>query len=67
MPGRTFKIKVTDVDGGEISRTVDKGTTLGDLLKSHEIGYIKGQQEANDTTLRSGDHVEIMAKSGKAA
>ncbi len=66
MAARKISIKFTDVDGKETTRTVDKGTTLADLLSDGQTGAIDGEQMSESTTLRKGDHVEIVRKSGKA-
>lgn len=59
-------IKVADINGGEAKRNLEDGMTLGDLLSSGQQGLVNGTVMAGDTTLRAGDHVEVIAKSGKA-
>ena len=60
------KFKLTDANGSESSKVLKDGATLGDYVKSNQQGMINGEVSANSTTLRAGDHVEIIAKSGKA-
>ena len=59
-------IKVSDANGSESTKTLKDGMTLGDLLKDGQTGLVDGVQSAASTTLRAGDHVEIIVKSGKA-
>ncbi len=63
---KTISIKFTDVDGNERTRRLDNGTILSDLLSNNETGAIGGETMEGDTTLRTGDHIEVVRKSGKA-
>ena len=64
MAANTFNFR--DVNGSERSKTVTSGLTLGDLVKSGQQGLINGEVMAANTSIRKGDHVEIITKSGKA-
>jgi hypothetical protein len=60
----TFKF--SDANGNEESKIVTEGLTLGDLLSDNQQGLIDGTVSAASTTIRPGDHVEIVVKAGKA-
>jgi hypothetical protein len=60
----TFKF--TDGNGNESTKNVTSGMTLGKLLSSSQQGLIDGVVSDNSTTIRPGDHVEVIIKSGKA-
>ena len=60
----TFKL--TDANGNEDSKNVTEGLTVGDLLGDNQQALIDGRVSAANTTVRPGDHVEIIAKAGKA-
>ena len=60
------KFNLRDVNGSESPKNVTAGLTLGDLLKSGQQGLIGGEVMAANTSIRRGDHVEIIPKSGKA-
>ena len=61
---KTFKL--TDANGNESTKNITDGMKLGDLLSTNQQGLVNGTIEAAKTTLRAGDHVEIIAKAGKA-
>ncbi len=61
---KTFKL--TDANGSESTKRLTKDIKLGDLLGDNQQGLIDGSVADASTTLRAGDHVEIIMKSGKA-
>ena len=61
---KTFKL--TDANGNESTKSITAGMKLGDLLSKNQQGLVNGTVEDAKTTLRAGDHVEIMTKAGKA-
>ena len=58
--------KMTDANGNEESKDVTAGLTLGDLLGDNQQGIIDGVVSDSTTTIRPGDHVEVVVKAGKA-
>ena len=56
-----------DINGNESSETLPSGgVKIGDLLGANQQALVDGTIMTADTTVRGGDTVEIIAKSGKA-
>ena len=60
------RFELTDANGSKTTKDLTEGMVLGDLLSAGQQGLIEGSISEASTTLRSGDHVEIIVKSGKA-
>ena len=56
-----------DINGNESSKRIPTGgITVGDLVADNQQALVDDTVMGNGTTIRSGDTVEIIAKSGKA-
>lgn len=56
-----------DINGNESTPNIPSGgVKIGDLLGSNQQALVDGTVMTADTTIRGGDTVEIIAKSGKA-
>lgn len=62
---KKIEVTLTDVDGHTSKKKLDRGATLSALVGKDQIGLINDEKAALDSTLRDGDNVEAIRKSGK--
>ena len=62
----SINVTVVDQDGIETTKTINNDTTLSSFVPQGFLGLVNGREESGSTTLREGDRIKIIARSGKA-
>lgn len=66
MAAKSFKVKVTDAQGGESSKTAKSGDRISKFVEEGMTVLLNGEASEYDAEVRAGDHIEVQRKSGKA-